>query len=197
MNKNKTLDLIEIGETLQKFTETLENLDMSKLEDLEKAYETISEIEVVINNAWEKYPFLKTSFELFTAMLGVDISTDVSEWKENIAKIIKEKKAEQQKENGCKCTPHNCGAAICFCDDDCWDDDEYEECTPEYVEEILEYCLDNFEDTKKYHKNYFKLISDYINKECPYLNLVDDEVMQERDDMIWSLFDFINYTMRR
>ena len=197
--------LIDLATKLQNMGKELEDLDMNNLEDLKKAYESLTEIDNVLKNINDEYPLINTTFSLLSSLFDINLNFDFSGYKEQIKNKIDELERENTKcsvkynNNDCNdcndCCCHECFCDDCFCDDcDC----TFNECTPEYVKECLKLCVSNYDNSKKDNDTYFKLIADYINKECPYLNFEDNkETSAERDDTIWLLYDFINFTMRR
>lgn len=77
------------------------------------------------------------------------------------------------------------------------DSEEYCECTYDDVYDVVKHQLENYSTMEENLDTYIKLIVNYINDNCPYLNFTTDEDYSERDDLIWTLFDFINYTMNK
>lgn len=187
--------LIDLANKLQDMGKELENLDMNNLEDLKKAYDSLNEIDDLLKNINNDYPLINTTFELLSSIFNINF--DFSAYKEQIKNKIDELEKEKSKCSS-KC---NCSNTY-ECDNNCFYDDKcaclFNECTPEYVKECLKLCISNYDNSERENNTYFKLISDYINKECPYLNFEDDgETSIERDDTIWLLYDFINFTMHK
>lgn len=194
MKKKCKHEKVALEDILKNFEMSFDNLDFTNIDDLKNAYEKAEQLENTINNLYKENPNIKSYVGLFGSLLNIDIDSTLEYWKNTLSEAIKQN--ENKKSDKCKCNDSKCDCETCHCSD--LEEVEYDTLTPEYVKECLKLCIDNYDNTEKENNTYFNLIADYINNECPYLNIIDsDECEAERDDLIWNLYDFINFTMRR
>ena len=196
--------LNELVKKLSSNISKLENLDMTKLEDLKAGKVLISDLVKTIKVIKQDYPFISAGLDAFTTLFGIDLTKDIDSWEKIVDDQINKLEQENYACTSKKVNDCSCG---CKCDDKdenynprCNEELDYIECTPHYVRHILEYIIEDEELEDPKNETYFALIAKYMNNGGRYL-MVDDphnvEMICDREDLICNLYEFIRFTMEQ
>lgn len=176
---------MEVFEELSNITEKMDKLDMENIDDLKVAYDNVLRLEEILNELG-KDNLYESILGLITLFFGIDYNEEISKYKD----ILKSAIDKHENSKSCKCD--KCSDCEFF------DGEKFNnviEITPEYVKDNLSFGeYDNIDDEKD---TYCKLIAEYFNDELPYLCYNSEEIKEERENIIFMLYDFINYIMNK